>query len=158
MSLLLTSIDVSANLTAYVRTEISNVLLSVRFPLHACRHSKQGPEDCSNPATSVEDTPSLAGASSDSLGCSLQSVSAMGDETLVLYHQTSLQNAQAILSSGGIMKRGPKGFGGCGIYFAVDPEVSTLCCCAEIDLLLYTKCMHSLQTCSSIHSLSLFRC
>lgn len=59
--------------------------------------------------------------------CNLQTVSASVDESVVLYHQTSHQNAQAILSSGGVMRRGPKGFGGCGIYFAVGPEVSYLC-------------------------------
>lgn len=45
--------------------------------------------------------------------------------TVTLYHQTSPENAQKILSTG-IFKPGTTGYGGAGIYFA--PEVGATCC------------------------------
>jgi hypothetical protein len=47
-------------------------------------------------------------------------------DCITLYHQTSPENAEAILKSG-MMRPGPPGFGGSGIYFAPDAQV----CCSS---------------------------
>lgn len=49
----------------------------------------------------------------------------LGEDCIVLYHQTSPENAEAIIRSG-CMKPGPKfplSHGGSGLYFAPDPLV-----------------------------------
>lgn len=81
-----------------VVTAFTATLMSPVAPAHACRPRNKGGqhgEVCGGDAS--------------------------GD-AIVCYHQTSPENAQAILQSGR-MKRGPKGFGGRGIYFAEDPQV-----------------------------------